>query len=70
MPISMGLTGMPYTIQKISGRPEMSAFLRSMGFHEGVPVTMVIQRGSNMILRIHGLSVAVNEEQARNILVG
>lgn len=69
MPISMGQTGIPYVIRKISGSTDVRSFLRSLGFNEGSEVKLVTQLHGDIIVHVKESRVAINREQARHILV-
>lgn len=69
MPISMGQTGIAYTIRKISGSSDIRSFLKSLGFNEGTEVKLVTQLHGDVIVHVKESRVAINKEQARHILV-
>lgn len=69
MPISMGETGVLYTIKKISGSAEVRSHLQSMGFNEGTEIKLVTQLNGDIIVHVKESRVAINREQARHILV-
>lgn len=69
MPISMGKTGVPYTIKKISGGSDVRSHLQSMGFNEGTEVKLVTQLDGDVIVHVKESRVAINRDQARHILV-
>lgn len=69
MPVSMGNIGETYTIKRLSGSSEVRSHLEAMGFNIGTEVRVVAQMGGNVILAVKESRVAVNEDQARHILV-
>ncbi len=56
-------------ITRIGGKPETKAFLESLGFVVGSPVTVVSDIGGNLIVSIRDSRVAISEEMARKIFV-
>lgn len=69
MPISMGQTGIPYRIKKISGSTDVRSHLQSIGFNEGTEVQLVSQLNGDVIVHVKESRIAINREQARHILV-
>lgn len=69
MPISMGTHGNVYVIQKITGSAEVKQHLNALGFNPGTEVTVVSRLDGNVILAVKDARIAINEEQARHILV-
>ena len=70
MPISMGTNGNSYTIQRLTGSGNIRSHLNSMGFNPGTEVKVVSKLSGNVILAVKDTRVAINEEEARHILVG
>lgn len=69
MPISMGQIGNAYTIRRISGSGEVRSHLQAMGFNPGTKIRLIAQLHGDVIVGVRESRVAVNEEQARHILV-
>ena len=69
MPVYMGTNGCSYTIQRLTGSGEVRANLNAMGFNPGTEVTLVSKLSGNVILAVKDTRVAINQEEARHILV-
>ncbi|MDO4265108.1 MAG: FeoA family protein [Eubacteriales bacterium] len=69
MPVSMGKIGETYTIKCVTGSGEVRSHLEAMGFTPGTEVRVISQLNGDVILGVKDSRVAVNEEQARHIMV-
>lgn len=69
MPVSMGTLGQTYTIKCVTGSGEVRSHLEAMGFTSGTEVKIIAQMNGDVILSVKDSRVAVNEEQARHIMV-
>lgn len=69
MPISMGKVGETYVIQRVTGAEEVRAHLGAMGFTPGTEVRLISRLSGDVIIGVKESRVAVNEDQARHILV-
>ena len=69
MPVSMGTNGSCYTIMRVTGSGAVRAHLNSMGFNPGTQIMVISKLSGNVILAVKDTRVAINEEQARHILV-
>ena len=70
MPVSMGNIGENYIIKMITGNREVRSHLQAMGFNPGTEIRVITKvQGGDVILGVKDSRVAVNEEQARHIMV-
>ena len=56
-------------IRKVSGTPEVKKHLENLGFVPGSGVMILNRVGGNLIVKVKGSRIAINEEMARRILV-
>lgn len=57
------------SIIKINGRDEQKRFLESLGFVEGVEVSVINKTGGNVIVSIKESRVAIGSSVANKIIV-
>ena len=69
MPLTLLQAGQAATVQKVTGRDEVRAFLSSLGFVEGGQVTMVNQVGGTVIVSVKESRVALSRSMAGRITV-
>lgn len=69
MPISMGDNGSSYTIRRLTGSGEVRSHLNSMGFNPGTEIRIISKLSGSVILAVKDSRVAINETEARHILV-
>ena len=69
MPLEMASVGDVNIIKKISGRDEVRQHLAEMGFVVGAEVTVVSERGGNLILNVKESRVALDKTMAMRIMV-
>ena len=56
-------------IRKVGGTPEVKKHLENLGFVPGSEVMILNRVGGNLIVKVKGSRVAINEEMARKILI-
>ena len=56
-------------IRKVSGTPEVKKHLENLGFVPGSGVMILNRVGGNLIVKVKGSRIAINEEMARRILI-
>ena len=69
MPLTMLGRGQESTVKRITGKDEVRAFLKSLGFVEGGKVSVVNEMGGNVIVNVKESRVAISREMANKILV-
>lgn len=69
MPLTMVGSGEENIVKKIRGKDETCRFLESLGFVEGVAVTVISEIAGNMIVNVKGARVALSKSMANRILV-
>ena len=69
MPLTMLARGQESTVKRITGKDEVRAFLRSLGFVEGGAVAVVNEMGGNLIVNVKGTRIALSRGMASRILV-
>lgn len=69
MPLTMVKPGEPVTIRRIVGKDETVRFLKSLGFVEGHPVTVVSSTQGNLVLNVKDTRVALDRELSNRIMV-
>ena len=69
MPLGMASVGDTNTIARITGRDEVRQHLAELGFVVGEEVTVVSERGGNMILSIKDSRIALDKTMAMRIMV-
>ena len=69
MPLTMLTNGQEGTVKRITGKDEVRAFLKSLGFVEGGKVCAVHQIGGNLIVKVQEARVALSRNMAGRILV-
>ena len=69
MPLTMLTRGQEGTVKKITGKDEVRAFLKSLGFVEGGTVSVVNEVGGNLIVKVKDTRIALTKGMAGRILV-
>ncbi len=69
MPLTMLTRGQEGTVKKITGKDEVRAFLKSLGFVEGGTVSVVNEVGGNLIVKVKDTRIALSKGMAGRILV-
>ncbi|HCO62184.1 MAG TPA: ferrous iron transport protein A [Clostridiales bacterium] len=69
MPLTMLGNGQECTVQRITGKDEVRAFLKSLGFVEGGTVSVVNEVGGDLIVNVKGSRIALSRGMANRILV-
>ena len=69
MPLTMAGIGSENQIKRITGRDDTKRYLESLGFVEGVRITVVSELGGNMIVNVKGSRVAIDKGMAVRIMV-
>ena len=69
MPLTMLTRGQEGTVKKITGKDEVRAFLKSLGFVEGGRVSVVSEVGGNVIVHVKDTRIALSRGMAGRILV-
>ena len=69
MPLSLATIGEENIIKKIGGSPEVRKHLADLGFVVGGSATVVSSLGGNVIVRVKGSRVAINDDLARRIMI-
>lgn len=70
MPIALCSKGDSGRIRKIQGEDGVQRHLRSLGFAEGVPITVVSRLFGSVIVDVRGSRIALDESMARSIIIG
>ena len=69
MPLNMIGAGNSALVRRISGNDEIRRYLGNLGFVSGAEVSIVSERGGNVIVNVKDSRVAINREMASHILV-
>lgn len=69
MPLTMLNRGQECTVKRITGRDEVRAFLKSLGFVEGGVVSVVSEMGGNLIVNVKDCRIALSKSMACRIMV-
>ena len=69
MPLLYAEKGLPQTIRKIGGSPEVKKHLEDLGFNVGGEVSVVSALGGNLIVRVRESRVAISWEMAAKIMI-
>lgn len=69
MPLTFAKPGHTGVIQRILGKDEARRHLESLGFVVGAAVSVVTERGGNLILQIRDSRVALDRATASRILI-
>ena len=69
MPLTMLTNGQESTVKKVTGKDEVRAFLRNLGFVEGGTVSVVNEIDGNLIVNVKESRVAIDRELADKIMV-
>ena len=69
MPLTYAVAGEENIIRKIGGTPEVKKHLADLGFVVGGTVTIVNERGGNLIVNVKGARIAVSKEMAQKIMI-
>ena len=70
MPLTMSKAGDTVTIQKITGKDEVSQHLAELGFVVGETVTIVSEISGNLIIQVKEARIALDKTLAMRIIVG
>ena len=69
MPLGMANVGDVNIIKRINGRDDVRQHLAELGFGVGTEVTVVSERGGNLILSVKESRVALDKTMAMRIMV-
>ncbi len=69
MPLTFLARGQESTVKEITGKDEVRAHLRSLGFVEGGAVSVVNEVAGNLIVSVKGTRIALSRGMANRILV-
>lgn len=69
MPLTMLTTGQESTVKRITGKDEVRAFLKSLGFVEGGTVSVVNEIDGNLIVNVKDTRIALSKSMACRIMV-
>ena len=62
-------TGQESTVKKVTGKDEVRAFLRNLGFVEGGTVSVVNEIDGNLIVNVKNTRIALSKSMACRIMV-
>lgn len=69
MPLTMLTNGQESTVKRITGKDEVRAFLKSLGFVEGGKVSVVNEIDGNLIVNVKDTRIALSKSMACRIMV-
>ena len=69
MLLTMLVRGQESTVKRITGKDEVRAFLKSLGFVEGGKVSVVNEMGGNVIVNVKDTRIALSKSMASRIMV-
>lgn len=69
MPLTMLTNGQESTVKRITGKDEVRAFLKSLGFVEGGTVSVVNEIDGNLIVNVKDTRIALSKSMACRIMV-
>ena len=69
MPLTMLTNGQESTVKKVTGKDEVRAFLRNLGFVEGGTVSVVNEIDGNLIVNVKNTRIALSKSMACRIRV-
>lgn len=69
MPLTMLTNGQESTVKKVTGKDEVRAFLRNLGFVEGGTVSVVNEIDGNLIVNVKNTRIALSKSMACRIMV-
>ena len=69
MPLTMLTNGQESTVKKVTGKDEVRAFLRTLGFVEGGTVSVVNEIDGNLIVNVKNTRIALSKSMACRIMV-
>lgn len=69
MPLTMLTSGQESTVKRITGKDEVRAFLKSLGFVEGGTVSVVNEIDGNLIVNVKDTRIALSKNMACRIMV-
>lgn len=69
MPLTMLTSGQESTVKRITGKDEVRAFLKSLGFVEGGKVSVVNEIDGNLIVNVKNTRIALSKSMACRIMV-
>lgn len=67
MPLTMLGRGQESTVKRITGKDEVRAFLKSLGFVEGGKVSVVNEMGGNVIVNVKDTRIALSKSMAARL---
>lgn len=70
MPLTYANVGQINKVIKVKGQEKSKKFLESLGFVEGVDVTIVSYIAGNVIVNIKESRIAISKEMANKIIIG
>ena len=68
MPLTMLGRGQESTVKRITGKDEVRAFLKSLGFVEGGKVSVVNEMGGNVIVNVKDTRIALSKLRREEIV--
>ena len=69
MPLTMLTNGQESTVKKVTGKDEVRAFPRNLGFVEGGTVSVVNEIDGNLIVNVKNTRIALSKSMACRIMV-
>lgn len=69
LPLSMAGVGSTTTIESIKGKEDVQRFLASLGFVSGSTVTVISDRGGDLIVNVKDSRIAIDRSMANKIMV-
>ena len=69
MPLTMLTNGQESTVKKVTGKDEVRAFLRNLGFVEGEQVRKLLQNRGMAAYLVRGTLIALRRGDAKKILI-
>ena len=69
MPLNFAEIGVPYSIKKVGGKPEVRQHLEEMGFVTGADVNVISSVNGCVIVKVKETRIAINEQMASKIMI-
>ena len=69
MPLSLLNPGESAIIRKVGGNDATKKHLENLGFVVGGEATVIASMSGNVIVKVKGARVAINDEMARKIMI-
>ena len=69
MPLCYANPGEESVIRRVGGSPEVKKHLENLGFVPGSTATVITSTNGNVIVKVKGSRVAIDEEMARKIMI-